>query len=108
MHMEREYLRGEKRGYSWGMGIFPGEDREWIREKKGYRYVPAGRAFVIYLKITGPYVSDGTMAEEIGRYYRLLWPGTPSEAFGIRLKITFDENGNDWNYFKIFIPLEEK
>ena len=49
-----------------------------------------------------------TMAEEIGRYYRLLWPGTPSEAFGIRLKITFDENGNDWNYFKIFIPLEEK
>ncbi|HIX99285.1 MerR family transcriptional regulator [Faecalicatena contorta] len=108
VHMEREYLRGEKRGYSWGMGIFPGEDREWIREKKGYRYVPAGRAFVIYLKITGPYVSDGTMAEEIGRYYRLLWPGTPSEAFGIRLKITFDENGNDWNYFKIFIPLEEK
>lgn len=104
--MDREYLSGGRSGYSWGMGIFPGEDRDWIREKKGYRHIPAGRAFVLCLKITGPYVSDGSMAREIAEAYRMFRPGTPPEAFGVRLKITYDKEGNDWNYFKIFIPLD--
>ena len=104
--MGREYLRGGKTGYSWGLGVSPGKDRGWIEGKEGYRYVPAGRAFVIYLKITGHYVSDGSLGEEIRRVYHMFRPGTPEEAFGIRLKITYDEEGRDWNYFKIVIPLE--
>ena len=108
VHMEKTYLNGGRKGYSWGMGIFPGKDRAWIEGRAGYRHVPAGRAFVFYLKITGPYVSDGSMAEEINGHYRRFRSGTPEEAFGVRLKITCDEEGNDWNYFKIFIPLEEK
>ena len=108
VHMEKTYLNGGRKGYSWGMGIFPGKDRAWIEGRAGYRHVPAGRAFVFYLKITGPYVSDGSMAEEINGHYRRFRSGTPEEAFRVRLKITCDEEGSDWNYFKIFIPLEEK
>ena len=46
------------------------------------------------------------MAREIAEAYRMFRPGTPPEAFGVRLKITYDKEGNDWNYFKIFIPLD--
>ena len=104
--MNSEYLRGEKKGYSWGFAISPGAEQEWIRGKQGYRHLPAGRAFVLYLRITGPYVSDGSMAEEIRRFYQEYRKDTPPEAFGVRLKITHDEQGRDWNYFKIVIPLE--
>ncbi len=104
--MNSKYLRGEKKGYSWGFAISPGAEQEWIRGKQGYRYLPAGRAFVLYLRMTGPYVSDGSMAEEIRRFYQEYRNDTPPEAFGVRLKITHDEQGRDWNYFKIVIPLE--
>lgn len=29
-----------------------------------------------------------------------------TDIFGIRLKITHDGQGNDWNYIKIIIPLK--
>lgn len=105
--MKEEYLRGSLCGYSWGQGVFPGERKERIHGKKGYLHVPAGRAFVTYLRLTGPYVSDGRMAKAVNSMYRRYRNETPDEAFGMRLKITYDENGTEWNYFKIFIPLKE-
>lgn len=106
--LKQEYLESGLKGYSWGQGIFPGENKRKIQGKNGYLHIPAGRAFVAYMKMTGPYVSDGRMAEEIKKVYFQYRHEIPKQAFGMRLKITYDEKGIGWNYFKVFIPLEEK
>lgn len=106
--MTRQYLEGRKTGFSWGQGVFPGEREERIKGRKGYIHIPACRAFVAYLRMSGYYVSDGRMAEEVCRVYHQYRKETPEEAFGIRVRICLDEEGTQWNYFKIFIPLKEE
>ena len=103
VHMERSTCGGKK-GYSWGMGIFPGRT-EWIRE--GRLPLCPGRQSLCDLSEDHRPLCVGRDHGGGDRPLQTVWPGTPGGLW-IRLKITFDENGNDWNYFKIFIPLEEK
>ena len=82
------------------------ERKDRIHGREGYLHVPAGRAFVTYIKFAGPYVSDGRMGQELMKVYRQFRQDTPKEAFGQRIRITRD--GTVWNYFKVFIPLAEE
>ena len=106
--LKEEYLAGGLTGYSWGQGVFPAERKDRIHGREGYLHVPAGRAFVTYMKFAGPYVSDGRMGQELMKVYRQFRQDTPKEAFGQRIRITRDGDGTVWNYFKVFIPLAEE
>ena len=65
-------------------------------------------AFVLYLKITGPYASEGVLQKKIRKIYRKFQQDAkiPGDAYCVRIKITHDEEGNDWNYLKIYILLK--
>ena len=79
----------------------------WSRQK-GYTRIKGGRAFVLYLKITGPYASEGVLQKKIRKIYRKFQQDAkiPGDAYCVRIKITHDEEGNDWNYLKIYILLK--
>lgn len=107
--LDQEYLANGGDSFSWGQGILMRPDEDWMEGKKGFRHQPAGRAFVMYVCMTGRYVSDGRLAEEIRRVYREYREELPpGDGYGVRIKITHDEEGNDWNYLKIVIPLTGK
>lgn len=104
--IKREYLKGDLKAFSWGQGMIPRPGDDFLKGKEGFSHVPAGRAFVTYLRMCGPYVSDGRLGEELRRIYSMYSSELPpGDIYGSRLKITHDSEGNDWNYFKIIIPL---
>ena len=45
------------------------------------------------------------MAEAVRKIFRQYGDAFPADAYGVRIKITHDEEGNDWNYMKVFVPL---
>lgn len=75
-----------------------------MQDRKGFEHISARRAFVTYMRVTGPYVSQGEMIEKIRRIYGEYRDTFETSAYAIRIKITYDEEGRDWNYFKIVIP----
>lgn len=101
----------QKNQFSWGQAVIASrmeEEQVSLKDRKGYEYIKGGRAFVLYLKLTGPYASEGVLQEKIREIYGQFQKEVPSDAYGIRIKITHDEDGNDWNYLKIYIPLNNE
>lgn len=101
--------RERENEFSWGQVVIASrmeEEHVSLKERKGYEYIKGGRAFVLYLKMTGPYASEGILPVKIREIYSEFQKEIPSDAYGVRIKITHDEEGNDWNYLKIYIPLE--
>ena len=105
VYLSREYLNGGKQEFSWGIGEFADSEIPEM-EAAGISHVKKGRAFVTYMRLTGPYVSNGEMAVKVRKVFRQYGDEFPEAAYGVRVKITHDEEGNDWNYMKIFVPLE--
>lgn len=106
LQISPEYFAGNIQAFSWGHGIFTEPGTDTFKDKKGFLFVPAGRAFVLYLRLTGNYASQGFLAQEFLKLYREYSTKLPTgTAYGLRLKITHDEDGNEQDYFKIFLPL---
>lgn len=105
--LSRDYLNDGEQAFSWGNGIFAEKEKEKEEfQTEGMTHIKNGRAFVTYMRLTGSYVSNGEMAVAIRKIFRQYKYVFPSDAYGVRIKITHDEEQRDWNYFKIFIPLE--
>ena len=109
-----ESLNGTENQFSWGQAVraeyiedIEKNENVWSRQK-GYTRIKGGRAFVLYLKITGPYASEGVLQKKIRKIYRKFQQDAkiPGDAYCVRIKITHDEEGNDWNYLKIYILLK--
>ena len=86
LKISRESLNGTENQFSWGQAVraeyiedIEKNENVWSRQK-GYTRIKGGRAFVLYL--------------------------IPGDAYCVRIKITHDEEGNDWNYLKIYILLK--
>ena len=97
----------EKKQGNWYIEDIEKNENVWSRQK-GYTRIKGGRAFVLYLKITGPYASEGVLQKKIRKIYRKFQQDAkiPGDAYCVRIKITHDEEGNDWNYLKIYILLK--
>lgn len=105
VYLAKDYLNGGVQEFSWGIGEFL--DSEMTeREGAELTHVKKGRAFVTYMKLTGPYVSNGEMAGKVRKIFHQYARKFPEAAYGVRIKITHDSEGNDWNYMKVFVPLE--
>lgn len=114
LKISRESLNGTENQFSWGQAVraeyiedIEKNENVWSRQK-GYTRIKGGRAFVLYLKITGPYASEGVLQKKIRKIYRKFQQDAkiPGDAYCVRIKITHDEEGNDWNYLKIYILLK--
>lgn len=114
LKISRESLNGTENQFSWGQAVraeyiedIEKNENVWSRQK-GYIRIKGGRAFVLYLKITGPYASEGVLQKKIRKIYRKFQQDAkiPGDAYCVRIKITHDEEGNDWNYLKIYILLK--
>lgn len=106
LRVARETLNGGENHFNWGQGIFCRKG-EWPEEIPGFFHQKGSRMFVTYLKLTGPYASRGEIGEKIRSIYREFSPEAAGDAFCVRIKITHDQEGRDWNYFKVLIPLEK-
>lgn len=107
----KSILKIGREEFSWGQTVkasYLEEEQVRVKGKEGYEYVKGGRAFVVYLKMTGPYASEGTLQDKIREIYRQFRDEDHADAYCVRIKITHDEEGNDWNYLKVYIPLEDQ
>lgn len=108
--LKKEYFEGDFNEFAWGLGVM--EDaipqKDVLETERDLLYVQSKRSFVTYLRMTGKYVSDGSIAQAIREQYRKYSiDKLKTDVFGIRVKITHDEKGNDWNYLKIIVPIIE-
>lgn len=104
--LKQSYLEGGEQIFSWGQSIFRSKpDERFEQEKQMIRFSPK-KVFVAFRKYTGTYVADGTMAEDIRRLFREYAEKFTGDAYCFRIKITHDEAGKRWHYFKIVIPLK--
>ncbi|MEI3335708.1 MAG: MerR family DNA-binding transcriptional regulator [Dorea longicatena] len=76
LKISRESLNGTENQFSWGQAVraeyiedIEKNENVWSRQK-GYTRIKGGRAFVLYLKITGPYASEGVLQKKIRKIYR--------------------------------------
>lgn len=104
--LSQSYLNGGEQEFSWGQSVTcqaPCPELEGCPE---FDIVAPTRAFVTYRKYSGPYVINGEMAQDIRAIFHQYASEFPSHVYALRLKIVHDRQGNDWNYFKIIVPLE--
>lgn len=104
--LKKNYLNGGEQEFSWGQSVLRAEpDEVFEQETHICRFSPR-KVFVAFRRYTGTYVADGTMAEDIRQLFRKYGEEFPGDAYCFRVKITYDEAGNRWHYFKIVIPLK--
>lgn len=107
--LDRSFVNGGEPSYSWGLGgcikkeELPPSKQDDVND---IIHVPACRAFIAYAKFSGHYVSNGEMIKSIHKIFSAYATEVPSDVYAIRIKITHDENGNDWHFFRILIPLD--
>lgn len=104
--LSQSYLNGGAQAFSWGQSVTSQEPRPELEGCPEFDIVTPTRAFVTYRKYSGAYVTNGEMAQDIRTIFHEYAPEFPSDVYALRLKIVHDEQGNDWNYFKIIVPLE--
>ncbi|MDO4311586.1 MAG: MerR family DNA-binding transcriptional regulator [Eubacteriales bacterium] len=107
VYLSRDYLNGGGVDYAWGIGKFAASDeQEYSRLKQaGLTHIGRTRAFVLYERFAGQYVSNGEMAAVLRKRFGEYGAEFPGDAYGICLKIVHDQQENEWQYMKIFIPL---
>lgn len=103
--LKQSYLNGGPQAFSWGQSVtFPQEQAE-LEGRPEFIRLTADRAFVAYRKYTGPYVANGELAEDLRSMFLAYASEIPGDVYAFRLKVVHDGQGNDWNYFKIVVPL---
>ena len=103
--LRQNYLNGGIQDFSWGQSVtFDQPMPEFEAQPEFLRLAPK-KAFVTYRMYTGPYVASGTMAEDIRCLFHQYSSEFPSDLYAFRMKVVHDQDGKDWNYFKIVIPI---
>lgn len=104
--LNRNYLEGGEQEFSWGQSLGFRERQPSFEQMENFICLAPRKVFVTYQKYTGAFIANGEMAEDIRRIFHEYAPVFPDHAYAFRIKITHDEKGNDWNYFKIVVPLK--
>lgn len=104
--LEREYLEGGEQKFSWGQSVSFPKRQPLFEVNPDFIRLEPKKVFVTYKRYTGPYIAGGEMANDIRRTFHEFLPVFPDHAYAFRIKITHDEEGNDWNYFKVILPLK--
>ena len=96
LKISRESLNGTENQFSWGQAVraeyiedIEKNENVWSRQK-GYTRIKGGRAFVLYLKITGPYASEGVLQKKIRKIYRKFQQDAkiPGDAYCVRINMS--------------------
>lgn len=104
--LDREYMEGGEKKYSWGQSLSFAKKQPLFEEHPEFMSLSPGKVFIAYRRYTGHFVSTGAMAEDIRTVFHEYAPVFPDSVYAFRIKITRDEDGNDWHYFKIVVPLK--
>lgn len=112
--LSRSFLEGGEPEFSWGQSVSVPRDedsrgggmRALFENQSGYTRFAPKKAFVTYRRYTGFFVSNGEMAEDLRNSFHEYAPAFPGDAYAFGIKIVHDEEGRDWNYFKIVVPLK--
>lgn len=106
LELSPEYFDGERDRFSWGHGIFVERDNDWLKDREGFEKISGGRMFAVYMKLGGPYASQGIVKDEFLQYYHRFCGGFPKSAvYGFRLKISVDENGESRDCFRFLLRI---
>lgn len=91
--------------FAWGQGCIC--ENPWVELEKSsaYEAIHSQKAFVTYVKDKGNYLTNGSIVEIIRKIYQEYANEVQNNIYIFRIKIVFDEEENDWHYFKVYIPL---
>ena len=104
--LDKSYMEGGEQNFSWGQGLLLSQPLPPLEQVAEVQRIAPKKVFTTYRKYTGHYIADGTMAEDLRTVFHQYAREFPDHVYAFRIKITHDKEGNDWNYFKILIPLK--
>ncbi|WP_125140562.1 MerR family transcriptional regulator [Clostridium transplantifaecale] len=104
--LDREYMEGGEKKYSWGQSLSFMEEQPVFEEHPEFISLSPKKVFIAYRRYTGHFVSNGAMAEDIRMAFHEYAPNFPDSVYAFRIKITRGGDGTDWHYFKIVVPLK--
>lgn len=104
--LHRNYLEGGEQEFSWGQSLSFPQRQPLFDQMDRFICLAPKKVFVTYRRYTGAFIAGGEMAEDIRKAFHEFAPVFPDHAYAFRIKITHDEAGNDWNYFKVIVPLK--
>lgn len=104
--LNRSYMEGGEPEFSWGQSLSFPERQPLFEQMSEFVRLEPKKLFVAYRSYTGNFIADGEMAEDVRRIFHEYAPVFPDHVYAFRIKITHDNEGRDWNYFKIVVPLK--
>ncbi|MDD2980239.1 MAG: MerR family transcriptional regulator [Hespellia sp.] len=105
--VEKDSMNGGALKFHWGQGIVMNGGENEFSGNPNFLHVQGKKAFVAYMRLTGSYCTNGEVAERFAEAYHQYHEGEiPSDAYAMRIKITYADNQEKWNYFKLIIPIE--
>lgn len=104
--LSREYMEGGEQEFSWGQSVSFPERKSLFEQIPEFIRLAPKKVFVTYRRYTGPFIASGEMAEDIRAVFHQFGAEFSDHVYAFRIKITHDTQGNDWNYFKIIVPLK--
>lgn len=104
--LSKEYLEGGPQDFFWGQSLHFRENRPEFEGKREFIRLAPKKVFVAFRKYTGSYAAGGEMAEDLRWIYRQYRGEFTGDAYAFRIKIVHDEQGVDWHYFKIVVPVK--
>lgn len=104
--IDKDYVndRGPQH-FSWGQSVSFKEPHPGFEKVPQFIRLAPKKAFVTYRKYTGHFVTDGSIKTDIRNVFHEYKQEIPEDVYAFGIKIVHDEDGNDWNYMKIVIPL---
>lgn len=104
--LDKKYMEGGEPEFSWGQSLSFSERQPLFENMLQYTCIAPEKIFITYRRYTGAYIANGEMAEDLRTVFHQYAQVFPDHVYAFRIKITHDEEGRDWNYFKILVPLK--
>lgn len=103
--LDKDYMAGGEQKFSWGQSLCFLERQPIFEQMDEYICLAPKKVFVTYRRYTGAFIANGEMAEDLRDVFHQYTQEFPDHVYAFRIKITHDEEGRDWNYFKVLVPL---
>lgn len=88
--------------YQWGIGIT--KNKITKQQEEEYRTVVGGRTFITYVKVEVPFMNNNILTNKIKGIYHQFTDKISSDVVAQLVKIVHEE-GKEYQYFKVYIPL---
>lgn len=91
--------------YNWCLSIEENIAQEYNLQLNNLIKIPESKAFTVYLRVAAPYTENRVLIDSALKIFRGYSFTPTKDIFAISIKTTHEE-GQEFHYFKVYIPIE--